>query len=389
MAQTHEQAGLSTYAPDTDSVSVTRTVVLPLETSQQKTETVVDGIEEYQAMLSYLGDVAPSFGRFGWSPMNRAFYRNVNREFDRTLKSNAVEEACRKVAESFEGWRSSGMPGDRPEFGDGDYLGVRGKDLTLVENDRGYGVKVSFIPYNPVWFHINASSYHRDFLARIVDEEDDARAGSAEIHHDGGELTLHLTLTWDVDVYEPADVSTTVGVDLGENVLYAAAVVGSNGVEAVEMESGREYRHTREQIKRSRKQASEKGDLSGVKDARHAYENYTDHITNVASREVVDLAVKHRPAVIRLEDLTDYRTTAADPIHDWPYAEIQEKIAYKATGEGIPVQMVNPAQTSTTCRKCGTQHPASRQGPDFECMDCGYEVHADVNAAMNLAQRQP
>jgi IS605 OrfB family transposase len=153
------------------------------------------------------------------------------------------------------------------------------------------------------------------------------------------------------------------------------------------MESGREYRHTREQIKRSRDQANRDGDLRAVRDARHSYRNYTDHITNVASRRVVDLAVEHSPATIQLEDLTHYRENATDAIHDWPYAEIQDKIAYKATAEGIPVATVDPAGTSSTCRKCGADNPRARDGHDFQCLDCGYQVHADVNAAINIAER--
>jgi putative transposase len=42
---------------------------------------------------------------------------------------------------------------------------------------------------------------------------------------------------------------------------------------------------------------------------------------------------------------------------------------------------------SSSCRKCGETNPAMRDGDAFECWGCGYEVHADVNAAINIAQR--
>ena len=83
-----------------------------------------------------------------------------------------------------------------------------------------------------------------------------------------------------------------------------------------------------------------------------------------------------------------YRETAEDPIHDWPYNRLQEKIIYKAKEEGIPVAKVNPRETSITCRKCNVTNPQSRKTRDeFECVNCGYTVHSDVNAAMNIAQR--
>lgn len=386
MERTDDQARIDRFTPPTETVSITRTVPFNLETSNAKTDIVQEAIDEFQAMAEYAAAVAPSFGKWGWSPQNNAFYRRVTEEFDdRTVKATIARGAGQKVAEAFQSWRERGQPGHRPEFGDGDFMRLSHQDLTISQNDRGWGLKASFIPYNPVWFHIDDGEFQRRFLERITDDEDSASIGSGEMYLRDNGLECHVTVSWDVDVYEPGNVDTSVGVDIGENVLYAAAVVKDGDVQAVDMKSGREYRHHREQIKRSRKEASQQGDLRGVRDARHSYQKYTDHITNVASRRVVELAAEHRPSVIHIEDLTHYRETADDPIHDWPYAEIQEKIAYKAEEEGIPVAAVEPADTSTTCRKCDATHPASRNGSDFECMSCGYQVHADVNAAINIA----
>jgi IS605 OrfB family transposase len=227
-------------------------------------------------------------------------------------------------------------------------------------------------------------------LTRLTDEDDDLSSGSAELYLSDGELRCHLTLSWDVEVYEPADVSTTVGVDLNDDPLYAVGVVDGEGeVLDVQMQRGAEYRHHRERLKRKRAEAMERDDLRAVKGTRLTYDRYTDHITNVASRRIVDLAAAHTPCVIHLEDLTRYRETAKDPIHDWPFEEIQRKICYKATEAGVPVQFVNPQYTSTTCRKCGQTAREYRDGREFACRRCGYEVHADVNAALNIAQLDP
>ncbi|MEZ3118224.1 transposase [Halobaculum sp. MBLA0147] len=68
---------------------------------------------------------------------------------------------------------------------------------------------------------------------------------------------------------------------------------------------------------------------------------------------------------------------------------LTRQLAYKATEAGLPVEAVEPAGTSVTCRQCGASDPAFRDGVDFECLACGYEVHADVNAAINIAQQEP
>ena len=116
-------------------------------------------------------------------------------------------------------------------------------------------------------------------------------------------------------------------------------------------------------------------------------ERYTEQVLHPSSCGIVDLATDLAPAVIALEELTGYRETAAEPIHDWPFALLQEMIAYKAKAAGILVEMVNPAYTNVTCRQCSQTNREYRDGTEFHCTRCGYEVHADVNAAINLAMR--
>jgi IS605 OrfB family transposase len=181
-------------------------------------------------------------------------------------------------------------------------------------------------------------------------------------------------------------VETTVGVDFGERVLWAAAVVGPDGVKEIEMESGREFRHYREQLKRRREQLSEQGDLKGVRETRGDLDRYIEQETHTATRRIVDLAAEQTPCKIRFENLGDYRKTAEDAIHDWPHGMLTEQLAYKATEAGLLVEAIDPAETSITCRECGETNPAFREGDEFECWECGYEVHADVNAAINIAQ---
>ncbi len=383
-----DQTELGEFTAGVSTETVTRTVRLPLESSEQKNEHVREGIAEFREIVSYMADMIPSFPDYRWQPQDTTMYRVATREFpkdERTVKAKVLLEAQKKAAEAFQSWRERGKPGNRPRFDDESMLRLSSQDFELQANDRGYGLKTSFIPYNPIWFHVGGGEYQEEFLERIIEGE--ASAGSAELRFHGEDLYCHLTVTWDVEVYQPADIPRWVGVDLGESTLYAAAVVNTDGdVEAVEMESGREFRHHRERLKQKRAELSAKGDLRGVRECRNEHERYTDHITHNATREIVNLAVEHAPCGIRLEDLTHYRETAADPIHDWPFAKLQEQIAYKATEAGIPISFVDPRNTSVTCRRCGQTDPTYRDEADFHCRRCDYQVHADVNAAINLAQ---
>ncbi|WP_066418821.1 RNA-guided endonuclease TnpB family protein [Halorubrum aethiopicum] len=383
------QSSLTKFAAGTTTEEVVQTAVLDLGTSNQKTELVRDGIEEFQAMASYIGDMVPSIPEPERYPYNNVFYQLVTGEFeDRAVKASVAQNAAHHAVDMFTSHAQRGDHGDRPDLGNGSFLKLTNQDFELVENDTGYGFKASFIRYNPIWFHVNTTPHSREYLERVFDG--DADTGSCVLHvTDDGDVRAHLAVKWPVEVYEPHDVSTHVGVDIGENVLYAAAAVSGDGVAGVKMESGREFRHHREQLQQKRYRLSEKGDLRGVKACRGDIERYTDHVLHTASKEVVEFARDHTPCVIVLEDLTGYRETADDPIHDWPFADLQTKIAYKATAEGIPVELINPRNTSIRCRKCGQATPEFRDGADFKCRRCGYEVHADVNAAINIGQAYP
>jgi IS605 OrfB family transposase len=262
------------------------------------------------------------------------------------------------------------------------------KRREIVKNDRGFGLRVSLLKSESdnLWFHCHVGQYQREWLEKLVDDESDTELGVVELRIDGDELYAHVSISQDVEVYKPGEVDTMVGVDLGERVMYSIAVVSGGEVETVEMRPGREFRHYREQFDRKRQRLSERGNLAGVRATKDDRRRYTEQETHTASRRIVDLASAHTPCVIRIEDLSGYRQTAEDPIHDWPHGMLTEQIAYKATEAKLPVEAVNPAKTSITCRKCGETNPQFRDGDDFSCWNCGYEVHADVNASINIAQ---
>jgi len=60
----------------------------------------------------------------------------------------------------------------------------------------------------------------------------------------------------------------------------------------------------------------------------------------------------------------------------------------KAGASGVTVVWVNPAYTSQQCRACGHVAKENRESQAvFSCVACGYEDHADRNAAENILAR--
>jgi len=55
--------------------------------------------------------------------------------------------------------------------------------------------------------------------------------------------------------------------------------------------------------------------------------------------------------------------------------------------EGFLLRKINPAYTSQQCSNCGFVDKKSRINEDFICTNCGLEIDADYNAAINILHR--
>lgn len=381
----------------TKKKKVAQTVVLDLETSKRKNELMQKAIDQYQEMTKYLSDMIVSVKEYQWNNNQqnntKPFYQMINdcygeyknEEDKRILHSQCNLKVIKDVVGTYRSWKSNGEQGNSPNFGNGNYLGLHSQQISIKKNNKGYGIKTNHIPYNAEWFHIKENDFSEKYLEKIVEGE--ASFGTCEIHKEKDQLKAHLVVTWEVKVVEKENVETVIGVDLGENVIYTYSVLNSEGFQNVRLEDGSEFRHHRERLKNKRSEMMKKDNLRGVKECCNQHEKYTEQVLHTASKNIVKEATKHSNPMIVLEDLTNYRKTAANPIHDWPYALCQEMIMYKAKAQGIPVEVVDPRNTSKTCRNCGYVHSSNRNGVDFDCGECGYQVHADVNASMNIAFR--
>lgn len=112
------------------------------------------------------------------------------------------------------------------------------------------------------------------------------------------------------------------------------------------------------------------------------------------SRKIVDKAVQTQQA-IAMETLTGiregmkrWRKDTTRKIHSWPFAQLQEFITYKAAIAGIPVIKVAARYTSQKCSNCGHVSADNRKIQEaFRCVKCGFELHADHNAAINIGRK--
>ena len=72
----------------------------------------------------------------------------------------------------------------------------------------------------------------------------------------------------------------------------------------------------------------------------------------------------------------------------WAFGQLRAFLDYKAALAGVPVEVVDPRNTSRTCSRCGHCEKANRKDQaTFVCRHCFSSLHADVNAARNIRAR--
>ena len=230
---------------------------------------------------------------------------------------------------------------------------------------------------------------------------------------------LYLLLCVKVPVVDDIvlDKNVTVGVDLG---CWVPAYCVLNTTES---EYGEKYYESADyHIHQTRKLQHERRSLqSALQTAKgghgrgkkmKAYDRYHEREANfkktynhMIAKRVVEFALRNHAQYINLEKLTglskglDKKKQSEDEkerskrlfLKSWPYYQLQTFIKNNASKYGIKVRYVKPAYSSQTCSYCGNNEDGQRiSRSEFVCKNpnCkmfGKKIHADFNAARNIA----
>lgn len=236
----------------------------------------------------------------------------------------------------------------------------------------------------------------RTIIERLISGE--YKAGVAQILRHKKNWFVNLTYSFE-HVDSLLNPDRIMGVDLG--IVYPVYLAFNDLFERYKIDGG-EIERFRKQVERRRKQQNWQGKYCGdgrighgthtrikpteVTEERIA--NFRDSCNHKYSRFVVEIALKHRCGTIQMEDLSGYSKATDDAfLKNWAYHDLQQKIEYKAKEVGIKVVKVKSECTSQRCSKCGHIAKENRQDREFLCKGCGFQVHADYNAARNIATK--
>lgn len=211
--------------------------------------------------------------------------------------------------------------------------------------------------------------------------------GETDLVHHCGEWYL-LTTCEVPEETPPSEIDGYLGIDKG--VINVA--VDSDG----NIYQGQRIECTRRYYARPRRELQQVGTKSAKKrlkklSGRQA--RFQKDCNHCILKELVLRAARTKRGIAQ-EDLTGINLRTRVRREDraergnWSFNQLDGFIAYKARLYGVPHKRVDPAYTSQRCSCCGHVDKTNRRSQaEFLCARCGFSIHADVNAAANVASK--
>ena len=221
-----------------------------------------------------------------------------------------------------------------------------------------------------------------DFAQKYIGGSPD----SADLIFRGGLWWLHAVVTVPTPEIDATD--DVIGVDLG----LAQPAVTSNGW----FLGKKAWRNLEARRFKQRRALQAKGTKSAkrrLKMMRRAQARFRRDCDHVLSKRIVQATPPG--GTIALENLTNIRKRVtvrhgqqARRVHGWSFDQIRSFVEYKAEERGCTVVAVDPRHTSQRCPSCGhTARNNRRSRAWFICRKCGYQLHADLVGARNVAAK--
>jgi transposase len=204
-----------------------------------------------------------------------------------------------------------------------------------------------------------------------------------------------LTVTYDEKVtIQTEEAAPVVGVDVG----IANFLTTSTGKQYGTFHGKLRERQKRDREKRRRKAKlraclNKKGVKKLPSTSSKSGQRLARHVRQEINRAVNVCVTEHADAHIAYEQLSvatmRFKARAMNAyLYASNLAHIPEQLAWATAKRGISATTVKSAYSSQECSVC--HYPDRKNRPDqqtFCCQVCGNTLHADVNAATNLAHR--
>lgn len=341
------------------------TVKVKLITTSGQNTSLLKTMEVFNQACNYASEVAFTNKTFGQIGIHKLCYYELRQKFN--LSSQLAVRAIGKVAESYKADKKV-QHAFKPHSAivyDQRILSFKGLDLVSILSLDGR-LKI------PIVFGSYANLEQR----RV--------RGQADLIYQKGHF--YLCLVVEVPDGEPIDPQGILGIDLG--IINLATTSDGQTFSGKQVDTVRKKITKFKSILQKKGTKSAKRHLKKLSGRERRFKKITNH---TIAKQVVRLAKDTRRA-IALENLKGFRVTVRksqrERLGKWAFDELQRFITYKAQLAGVPISQVNPRNTSRECSSCGYTSKTNRLAQsEFICTQCGFSLHADHNAALNIASR--
>ncbi|MCD6142783.1 transposase [Thermococcus sp.] len=209
--------------------------------------------------------------------------------------------------------------------------------------------------------------------------------GSKLVRTKDGEFYLHVTVKKDIELRK--EYSSIIAIDLGAKWVGVSVALHRNKPKFY----GKRIREVRGKYFWLRRKLGKEKKLKAIKKIGNKEKRIVNDELHKIAKDIVDEAEKHN-AMIAIGNLSGVRKNNKGrkvnrKINSIPFYRLKEYIKYKALERGIAVIEVPEHYTSKQCSKCGSMNTKRPSQGLFICLDCEYQINADVNGAKNILKR--
>ena len=186
----------------------------------------------------------------------------------------------------------------------------------------------------------------------------------------------------------PEDTHRVLGVDLNVD---GATAVTSTGQFYGNGDALNAYRSEQEQLRGELQQTGTRSAHLRFQQRRGGEWRYYDQYAHYVANSIKKEALRVRATHVAFEDLTRIRKRISNlpKFQQWLFKRVRTYTEHKLQRYGVTVDTTNAEYTSQGCSHtdCDCVDEDNRDGKHFECLECGYTVNADYNAAKNIGFR--
>jgi len=359
----------------------TITILLPDDADLHAT------LDAFQQVQSQVSPIAFNNGNpLKAVPLQRACYHEVKGR----LNSQMTITALRLVAGAYAAARANSRPAQKPFVFNRKaamfLVGVRGRDADFRKDG-------SLSIWTVAGRKRISYTIPEDFRPKFEQAQE---IDSLTVIERNGKLLGRAVVT--LEYPDPQGVHP-IGIDLNEtNALVAVDADGGTlfiSGKDVKLRNKRSFK-TRKRLQR--KLASRKAEKRDTRSVRRLLKrlgrqrsNRTRTLAQTAAKQLCQWASPD--SVLVFEDLHIPQPRKGKVrgkalrrrLSQWQQGLIQKYAEGKAQEYSLAWAEVNPAYTSQTCSRCGLLGKRRRHG--FQCSSCGFSLHADINAAINIRNR--